>query len=141
VAPFSKSVFPDWSKAVPESPGIWTVNREEFANVIKGASLVAHGSDLNDIVLAFDSARKCIVAASESRSTDRFESDMSAVPSGKVLPFLRVRMNAYYLLDAIDACSGEMLRIGVEREISPVAFRGDGNMFVAVVKPMRQETE
>ena len=130
--------FPDWSKAVTEWPGQWVVDRDVFLSAVKEASLLLLGKDEPGICLGFDLRAGSIAIVSSSVEGGRFERILKAKPSGKLLSFVTVTINPVFLLDAVDACRGSSLRIGVARENDQVTFRGDDNCFVAAIASMRR---
>ena len=140
IAEYPKRDFPDWKKAVQQWPGHWVLDREVFLSAVKEASLLlVRGESTPILNLAFDQNSKNIAVVSHSETGERFERVLEASPSGRLVSFVSLRLNSIYVLDALDACQGTSLRIGVARDTDQVTFRGDDNCFTGVVMPVRRE--
>lgn len=127
--------FPEWEDATKLWPGSWSVGREVFLDAVKEASLILGAEEEPYIDFAFDLNGRSIAVVSASNGGARFERVVEASPSGDLVSFITVRLNAVYALDAIDACRGTTLRLGVARSMDYVTFRGDDNNFTGIVMP------
>ncbi len=131
--------FPNWDGAMPEWPGRWTADRETFLAAVKEASLILGDEPVPYIDFAFDLNAKNVTVVSTGSSGDRFERTVEARPSGKLMSFVTIRLNAVYTLDAIDACRGSSIRIGLGREMDQITFRGDDDYFTGIVMPRKRD--
>ena len=138
IAPISLNRFLGWEQAVPVWQGAWQLSRDVLLSSLKEASLIPFVDEVRTVDLAFDLHSRKVTIISDAPSGDAFRKDLAAKAEGHLLPFLRVTANVVYLLDAIDACSGSSIRIGVGRELDPMTIQGDDNCFKAVIMPVRK---
>lgn len=137
VAMLSKVHYPDWEKAFPVWPGSWTVSSQEFMDATKEGSLLLNPRGREGMSFRFSTMNELVIVSSESPNGDTFERHIGASYTGKVPGDVTVSLNASYVLDALDACMGDSVRIGIGGELEPVTFQGDGNAFKATIMPIR----
>ena len=129
--------FPDWKKVVPIWPGEWVVSRELLLEKLQEASFLLEHNTNPGVTLAFDQHSGTVAIASKSAEGDAFETTLEVKANGTVTPFSKTVIDATYLYDAVNACRGTMVRIGIGGKHDPTTYKGEDNAFTAVIMPMR----
>ena len=124
--------YPDYAAIIPkEFAAHLSAGRDELIRKVKAASILS--SKLNDIVVTSSEGESFVEAANAELGKSRIQ--LSAKTKGKES---RVSFNFRYLLDGLEALSGEEAILSVNGDSSPALIRDpNDSSFRYVLMPIR----
>jgi DNA polymerase III sliding clamp (beta) subunit (PCNA family) len=128
--------FVHWRKVLPDHDGFWVVDKEALLEGLRDAQPLG----ATEAVLTVDTIGERLVVRLRGHEDAACETTITAQRRGGA-PALRVTLNPRYLLDAVDATAGGLVRLGFSpdgAEPSPVTVRGADDEFVAVIMPIAE---
>jgi DNA polymerase-3 subunit beta len=126
--------FPDYRQLIPKKTSInVTLNKAEFTRMTKVAALFARESG-GSVVCETSASDKTFsisaVASELGENSSAMEADVDA--DGKVV------LNSRFLIDAINATSGENLTFGFSGKLAPVVIRGATSQdYTHIIMPLK----
>lgn len=126
--------FPSFDNVFPKAYATQVqVEREAFAAALERVSLVARSGEYNVVKLHF--AEGNIHLASRDPEVGNADDDVAAEVTG---PELTIAFNVQYLTDVLRSMESEVVRIGMNKELSPTVIReANTEEFTYVVTPVR----
>jgi len=131
--------FPDYAQVVPRSCAHTMVfERRALIAAVKRVSLLApdKGSGLAMTVPA-EADEVAVVLAANNPDLGEASEELAAVHTLTPGKGLKIGLNARYLLDMLDAVSGEKVYLDLTDELSPGVVRAEDPGFKGVIMPMR----
>ncbi len=130
--------FPDIDQVIPKSKQTSVlVNREEFQNAVRLASIFARESAN---IIKIKVAAGALEISANSSQVGKNRSSVDADIKGKPQ---KIAFNFRFLLDFLQAVSGEQVLIELNSPLEPAVFKIPGNQsFIHIIMPVRlQEGE
>jgi len=119
--------FPPYRQVVPPAAAEQAaVDRAAVMSAVKRAAILAEA-----VTLAAAPGR--LVVSGENLDTGAARAEIEADYSG---PAAQAQVAARYLLDALGACEGDVVRLDITGQLSPVVVR-DASGYVGVIMPMK----
>lgn len=134
VTRYIDGTFPDYERIIPSAkPKITVVlETEPLIRAIKRAAIVAR-DNANRLTFQFSGPVLAVTATAET-GTCREELEVQETIGADEFT---VALNSRYLLDAIEACGSDSVRLAMTEPLSPVVIRPVGSDgFLAIVMPM-----
>jgi DNA polymerase-3 subunit beta len=123
--------FPDYEQVIPKKETSYAeISREALASAARRVRLCATTKS-HGIKAAFEPEGR-VVLTSDDPDLGEAREEVEALLVGDPVT---VGLNADYLTEALEACGGEEVRIGLGGEIDPVTVKGSG--VLCVVMPLR----
>jgi DNA polymerase III sliding clamp (beta) subunit (PCNA family) len=129
-----EETFPPWQRSVPDRAGYWVVDKEALRQAIRDAQTL--GSE--QVTLAVDSIGDRLIVKARGKDAT-YETTLPARRRGGP-PAVRLAVHPRYLLDAVEATGGGLVRLGFDEdggEFEPLTVRGEEEDFLAVIMPIR----
>ena len=128
--------FPNYQRVIPQNlPTSAVVDTQAFASAVDRVSLISRSGEYNIIRLQF--ADNQIHISSNNPEVGNAEESVQASIEG---PELNIAFNALYINDALHVIESKQCRIGLDRPLSPVLIRDDGDpTFLYVATPVRTQ--
>lgn len=134
VARLLEGKYPDYRKLIPQSFAVSAaVKRPDFVNVTKVSSLFARES-AGSVTLEVDEAGQKL----SIRSVASQLGENTATAAAKVTGSGSITLNSRYLLDALQALSGDEVTFGFNGKLEPTLLKDAGNAdYVHIVMPLK----
>lgn len=129
------AAFPSFDQVIPHSWDLTvTVSRAQLADAVSAVSIVASGTA--GVCFAIDSERVVMDVTSESPERGEMADEVPCDVDGK--KSLRIGFNGRYVLDTLNALSGDRVTLRFTSELDPCRIE-DGTIegFVGVWMPLR----
>jgi len=133
ISRLSEGNFPDYSAIIPRAfITEATINREEFLNAIKLASVFSQKN--NELKIAVHPAKKAIEVSSADQSVGANAYLLAAKVKGDTT---EAYFNAKYLFDAVKSTEGEDTFLGLQEEASPALIKSFSDAsYLHILKPI-----
>lgn len=126
--------FPDYRQLIPKETEITVeLNRSELVRVTKLAALFAKEVG-GSVVCSTDAEKKTFMIASVANELGENSSEIPV----EVDTDGKVTLNSRFLLDALNAISGDVIRFGFSNKLDPVVLKGvKDNNYTHIVMPLK----
>ena len=133
ISRLSEGNFPDYSSIIPKSfVTEVTVNRKEFLNAIKLASVFSQKS--NELKITVNPAKKAIEVSSADQAMGENAYLLPAKLKGDALD---VFFNARYLFDAVKSAEGQDAFLGFQEDANPALIKSFSDAsYMHILKPI-----
>jgi DNA polymerase-3 subunit beta len=134
VARLLEGKYPDYGKLIPQSFAVKAVlKRADFINVTKVSSLFARES-AGSVTLKVDEASQTL----SIRSIASQLGENTANATGKITGDGEITLNSRYLLDALQAISGDEVTFGFNGKLEATALRdGTSEDYTHIIMPLK----
>jgi len=134
VARLLEGKYPEYRKLIPESFAVQAVlKRADFVNVTKVSSLFARES-AGSVTLKVDEATQAL----SIRSIASQLGENTATATGKITGDGEITLNSRYLLDALQAISGDEVLFGFNGKLEATALRDSKNSdYTHIIMPLK----
>jgi DNA polymerase III sliding clamp (beta) subunit (PCNA family) len=124
-----------WRKVNIDYPGYWLAAGVQIVDVVKRAG---QGGRAIECKLVIDRGREALTVSSITEAGERFSASVP-VRGFDGMP-VEVRLSIMYLLEALGACTGGLVRLAFTADVdaqatSPVVIRGEDEQFKAIIMP------
>jgi DNA polymerase-3 subunit beta len=134
VARLLEGKYPDYRKLIPQSFSVEvTLKRADFVNITKVSSLFARES-AGSVTLNVDEASQTL----SIRSVASQLGENTAKASGKITGSGDITLNSRYLLDGLQAISGDEVVFGFNGKLEPTLLKdAKSNDYLHIVMPLK----
>jgi hypothetical protein len=132
----SMNELANWRKVNVEWPGYWLASAIKLEQVVKSATLAGTADECR---LQIDGLKEVLTVSSTNPAGERFVQTLP-IRCFDGPSTVSVMVSTRYLLDALTACMGGLVRLAFNRDIdeqasSPVVIRGEDEQFKAIIMP------
>lgn len=134
VARLIEGEYPDYQKLLPSQFAVEaTLPKAEIVSIVKVSSLFARAS-AGSVVLRTNQEKSLV----EIQSVASQIGENTASASAKITGDGEITLNARFLLDAVNALEGEMVKIGFNEKLQPVAITNPEKPdYIHIVMPLK----
>ncbi len=127
--------YPEYTPIIPTRHACRAeVSRTELSRAVKAAAIFSKNG-VNDIVLEFDPAAKSVVVSAASGASGE---QAASLPGSLLGEKAVITLNYRYLLDVINALSGEMIVFEILDGDTPCVIKDSGTGYLYIIMPIRK---
>lgn len=142
-SPSGRSAFKEltnWRKTNAEWPGYWLASCEKLEQLLRLARL---NDTTDEVSIEINARHERMILQSSNGEGDNFKQTIQ-VRCFEGPAVVNVRVSIQYLLDALGACLGGLVRLAFTRDIkdqptSPIVIRGESEQFKAIIMPLTSQ--
>lgn len=127
-----------WHQSDVDYDGYWVVDADELRRVISAAH---DGESFLSIRLETSPMERDAIYATAVFADGTVAKDVLPGKNQGAPDWFSVKLNAGFLLDAVEATHSGLIRLGWQSEDSPVVVKGEGEQFKALLMPIIMDIE